>query len=376
MRNQDFENLRQLVSEDPAHLKDECLAVRILLEHFDIDKKQPSITINNIEHKQEKGKDIFYKLIPNEEIYYTLVALSLFTKRIDRENVLHEFIADNWITKHEVLTRWTWMQNQEILKKKGEYFNCLYQCRVGPRNRVNKLDVEFHALLKFLPCYCKQVNNEFLCLNKGESPDFVVVDNQGNKIGIEITQAHLNNNCIFEEKQRDQFVNALEKELQGTSFHIVIWRRPAWSSLNKKFPFIKQWLFQELGKISNQISGDKQKYIELPSLNFEISVCDKIGPSVICFCDEGTGRGYTDGEVVDLCTDYMVVTINDKLSKKRPDIRPCILVIYLNTGLPLTEFQEFQEVKAELTSKIHFQDLQTHFDEVYIYDDNIVVKVF
>ena len=58
MRNQDFENLRQLVSEDPAHLKDECLAVRILLEHFDIDKKQPSITINNIEHKQEKGKDI------------------------------------------------------------------------------------------------------------------------------------------------------------------------------------------------------------------------------------------------------------------------------------------------------------------------------
>ena len=126
MRNQDFENLRQLVSEDPAHLKDECLAVRILLEHFDIDKKQPSITINNIEHKQEKGKDIFYKLIPNEEIYYTLVALSLFTKRIDRENVLHEFIADNWITKHEVLTRWTWMQNQEILKKKGEYFNELY----------------------------------------------------------------------------------------------------------------------------------------------------------------------------------------------------------------------------------------------------------
>ena len=102
--------------------------------------------------------------------------MTVFIQVKTRDEILYELSSENWLNKHEVLTRWAWMKSQKALADKRRIrFNYLYECEVGERDGRQNLDREFYDFLHCLPEYSAQVGKEFLFLEKSESPDFVVV---------------------------------------------------------------------------------------------------------------------------------------------------------------------------------------------------------
>ena len=137
MRDDNFQSLRQFVSEKSRGPDEGCLAARKLLERFNAYREELSridvehlaaqwenlIAGRDIETLTEKEIEVGCKLEEDirrfnelrtikEETSYSLQALSFLIKRLDGKQVLNEINPQSWISKHEVLTRWAWMETQ------------------------------------------------------------------------------------------------------------------------------------------------------------------------------------------------------------------------------------------------------------------------
>lgn len=248
--------------------------------------------------------------------------------------------------------------------KDKKFFDDLYQCEVVPRERRQTVDREFYTLLKFLPEYSTQVGKQHLYLekNKNDLPDFLVVDSQSNKIGIEVTEAPLSVEYSYERKGKEKFVKILEDQLQHCSYAISIQERPRWSLLNKHSSRIKMWLHEELQRTRESLSAGRKEYIEFPSLNFRILVRKSKQPIIFYVSGEGNSKEREENQ--ELCNISICATIDNKLKRPKPSVRPCILAIYPNNGL----FNiDYQEVKSNVASLVGFQNVKAHFEEVICY---------
>ena len=145
-------------------------------------------------------------------------ALSLFVQNLNREEVLQHISNKRWIEQHEILTRWAWMTSQKEEIHKGTPFNHPYLCKVGGRVGRETLDREFYTFLLFLPGYFEGTETEYWFHQKlqppKDPPDFVAADKQGNKIGIEITEAPLKESNK-QEKQGEIVRQKLKEDFPG-----------------------------------------------------------------------------------------------------------------------------------------------------------------
>ena len=298
-------------------------------------------------------------------------ALSLFVQDLDREEVLRHISNKSWIKQHEILTRWAWMTRQkEEIKKRSKRkiisFNHLYLCKVGRRKRRKTLDREFETFRLFLPGYCKDTATEYLFYEKpcNDPPDFVAVDKQNNKVGIEITEAPLEESN-YQEKQGEIVRKKLKEDLPGlncTIEPIASNDQIDWSSLSKNYEELKSWIYQ-ISRLK------KYETFRNSDLGIRVSVrkCTSGSNSLIStgYSSSGNRDEYKSSEAI--CK-----AIKRKVEKNStPKIKPCILVIYENTDLTIVD----KKLVVDLVSENLKAQWQNLYEGVWIVIKGCVFKI-
>ena len=305
-------------------------------------------------------------------------ALSLFVQDLDREEVLRHISNKFWIEQHEILSRWAWMtrQKEEIKKKRSKRkiisFNHLYLCKVGRRKRRKNLDREFETFRLFLPGYCKDTATEYLFYEKpcNDPPDFVAVDKQGNKIGIEITEAPLEESGL-QTKKREEVVRKLAEDFSGlncTIESIASNDQPNWSELRKNYEELKSWICQifRLKKYKTFCNSD---------LGIRVSV-RKYEPG-----SNSSIAGYRSSSNIDehKASKAICKAITEKIKKGNkklekgitPKIKSCILVIYENTDLTIVD----KKLVVDLVSENLEAQWQNLYEGVWLVIKECVFKI-
>ncbi len=393
----DFEALRQLVSQKPSHLLDESSAAKILLERFDTccadlasinvnsvleewknvfaDRDVPSLTEVELNRGIELQTTLeWYERCDTERVklVLTLAALTFFVQNKTRNEILNELSAAEWITQHEVLTRWGWMISQKIMKEEQNAdFNYLYQCEVGERDGRQNLDREFYTFLHFLPKYCEQTKTMFLFLEKGESPDFVIIDQGQNKIGIEVTEAPLNATHAYEQKERERFFINLRNQLSDLPCSVTLLARPdpLWSGLNKDLASQLPSMISAIKNALSTIPSENDRRVKVRVQGFVFNI--KRSGSFEMGWDLSEPEYYGDFPEK-LFSTAVSAAVKKKLRKKVPEIRPCILVVYANTGLIGVHHAKTASLIRAIVSE---EKISTHFDQVYFSTDQECIGV-
>lgn len=322
------EILQDLIKNPPQDKEDEAVAADILVNNF-----------------------YFF-----QDTLFSIQALALFVQNLDREEVLQHILNKPWIEQHEILTRWAWMKYQKEEIENETPFNCPYLCKVGRREGRKTLDREFDTFLLFLRSYCEDTDTEYLFYEKLQSPndppDFVAEDKQGKKIGIEITEAPLNEESSYQEKQGEIVRKELKKDFPGlncTIEPIASDDQIDWSNLLKNYEELKNWICQ----ISRQTFYNSDLGIRMSIRRYEPESNSSIAT--------GSPRpfGYTDEYKASkaICN-----AIKKKVEKNSiPKIKPCILVIYENTGLTIAD----KRLVADLVSENLKAQWQRLYEEIW-----------
>ena len=291
-----------------------------------------------------------------QDTLFSIHALSLFVQNLDRVEVLRHISKNPWIEQHEILTRWAWMTSQKKEIENGKTFNHPYLCNVGRRDGRETLDREFDTFRLFLTDYCKDTKTEYWFYKKLQSPndppDFVAVDKQGNKIGIEITEAPLNEKSSYQEKQGEIVRQKLKEDFPGlncTIEPIASDDQIDWLRLLKNYEELKNWICQ----ISRQTFYNSDLGIRMSIRRYEPESNSSIAT--------GSPRpfGYTDEHKASkaICN-----AIKKKVEKNSiPKIKPCILVIYENTSLMIVD----KRLVADLVSENLKAQWQRLYEEVW-----------
>lgn len=347
-----------------------------LLSEWDLIKSDKSFP--NFENpKLEHALKVSSKVSQFEEIehllHITLLnihALSLFVQNLEREQVLQHVSSKPWIEQHEILTRWAWMTIQREEKQKERSFNHLYLCRVGSRVRRQNLDREFDTFRMFLPHFCGHTEREYLFYQKLQSPndppDFVAVDEHRNQIGIEITEAPLDEKSSFEEKQREIVVGKLMEDFKQLKYTLTIWSRPTWAELRDNYDKLKEWIanlisnsqLSLLDEIERFSRSDLKLHVSMSRSKYEFIVFDGSG--------EGSGQEYYGDIVEQKVSESSCKALFKKVNNSdHPKVKPCVLVIYENTSLPAVDYKKVTDLISE---KLNFQR-RLFYEQVWLVDD-------
>ncbi|MCY3870302.1 MAG: hypothetical protein OXG87_12145 [Gemmatimonadetes bacterium] len=333
------EILQKLIKNPPEEKEDEAVAAEILVNDF-------------------------YSF---QDTLLNIHALSLFVQGLDREEVLRHISNKSWIEQHEILTRWAWMTSQKEEIQKGTPFNSPYLCKVDRKVGRKTLDREFYTFRLFLPGYCKDTKTEYLFSEKLQSsndpPDFVAVDKQNNKIGIEITEAPLNEGSSYQEKQGEIVRQKLEEDFPRLNCIIGTVDgndQPDWAELLKNYEELSRWV----GKISGL---DKSKIFHHPHLKIRVRV------SILkCSIEIPIGHRSAGNRDEHKASKAICKAIARKVEKNStPKIKPCILVIYENTDLKIID----KKLVVDLVSENLEAQWQNLYEGVWLVIRGCVFKI-
>lgn len=373
-----IEILQALIKNPPQYKEDEAVAAEILLNEYEDCKQKLSefdedklvSEWNLIEDSFDDAVKVSSKLEYINQLKHcrqvTLLnihALSLFVQNLDREEVLRHISNKLWIEQHEIVTRWAWMTSQKEDRKKKRSkrkitsFNHLYLCKVGRRVRRETLDREFETFRLFLPGYCEDTETEYWFYEKpcNDPPDFVAADKQGNKIGIEITEAPLEESGL-QAKKREEVVRKLAEDFSGincTIESISFNDQIGWSSLLKNYEELKSWIYQ-ISRLK------KDKTFRKSDLGVRVSI-RKYEPG----SNSSILTGYQSSSNIDehKASKAICKAMKKKVEKNStPKIKPCILVIYENTGLTIVN----KRLVADLVSENLEAPWQRLYEEVWL----------
>jgi len=137
-----------------------------------------------------------------------LIALNYLIRGASREQIIDELKDESWFFKHEVLTRWCWSSAQKKAAQKGDPFNRIYLCEVGPDQGRTNLDREFFTYLTFMPHYQERFQEGYLiCKYNGvethTSPDFISINDDGDQLGIEVTEVRESDSDDFDAQENE-----------------------------------------------------------------------------------------------------------------------------------------------------------------------------
>ena len=302
-----------------------------------------------------------------QDTLFSIQALSLFVQNLDRAEVLQHISNKPWIEQHEILTRWAWMKYQKEEIENGTPFNCPYLCKVDRREGRKTLDREFYTFLSFLPSYCEDTATEYWFYQKLQSPndppDFVAEDKQGNKIGIEITEAPLSEESSYQAKKREEVVEKLKEDFPRLNCIIGtvdVNDQPDWSELLNNYEELSRWV----GKISGL---DKSKIFHNPHLKIQVRV------SILkCSIEIPVGHRSSGNINEHKASEAICKAIERKVEKNStPKIKPCILVIYENTSLTIVDKKLMVDLVSE-NLKVQWQNL---YEGVWLVIQDYVFRI-
>ncbi len=293
-----------------------------------------------------------------QHIKCTLEALFYLVKDFSIDEILSNICDLEWIMKHEILTKWFWMIEQQKEIKNNKSFNRPYLCEVGGNIKRKTLDREFHTYLIFAQSYNKKRNDEILICSKQKRPDFVVYDSYKNKIGIEITEALPDSAIVKERKQFEILFNRLREDFGDFKVTISFYKRPNWLILVNEYEFLKEWLYQLL------LKDMRNGTFENDELDISINIREnKERLFLIDASGDESGLPFVGDIIEQRVTELILSAIKKKLKKDYS--KPIVLVVYENTGHFATRYDNV--IKRCLSDEVIKS--QTKFSEIWIATD-------
>lgn len=319
-----------------------------------------------------------------QELGYAAVALSHLIRGSSREQVLSDLGDSRWVERHQILTRWAWDRAQRKGIEAGQEFNLPFLGRVGPRNGRKRLDREFSTLLRFLMLYRPASRQDLLLANyQGDtnlSPDFDLVDEAGKLLGLEVTELAGAEETYVEEEARERVESAIEASLLHRSVLLTVLTRPSWRDLEGCLGELLPWLQSVLkGEEKSVRQGCKEIFRtrlggKLPrALGVEIEARHGATDSRVgdLSGDNGSGRPWVGAEVEKRVSGWATKAISKKAKKPAPKTKPCVLVLYENSVLPLVDLRQVRRLVRDRLGP----DFKSHFREIWITKEHEAVRL-
>ena len=321
------------------------------------------------------------------ELSYKLIPLQYIIQGHTRKQVLKDLENEEWEFKHQIITRWGWMDYQRKQIKAKQRSKFPFECKLGRWDIRNTEDYEFYVLLHFLPEYKHQTKKEYLYYKRHDerqmSPDFIL--SNGNKeMGIEMTMAPQTDSYGKLLSYQSQFNNQLRHWFENAPFAIKIDEISSWHDVFIQAETIKEacdlsHLLYKSEKLRNQtfqwdnirvstykknsvphitIKVDKERIFKghiIPEKNWSITV------------SRGFKRDTKDQEMDDIetCLESILHRINDK-HRSKPEANT-ILVIW-----PINEFVDLDYQGLCKQLRKHKKDIPYHqsFKETWLFTGN------
>lgn len=265
--------------------------------------------------------------------FFAVRAIIFACARLDREEILRVLQEEPWFVKHEILARWGWLDAHQLLTSRNLRLDQPFSFRVASRGRAGRrVDREFYQLLTFVNGLRAATGEELLFVEKGETPDFRLETTAGLPVGVEVTEAPVSWEWAAERDAEEEFLKMAWSVLGQRGIHLHILEPPSWRILETRLPEAEAWLLDTLAQWETH-----REPTRLSSAALELSIEPSSWPHpAITVSDE---RGLT-GDDIQAGTlqleESIASAITGKLqrpdgrARKRPEVRPCHLVIYPN----------------------------------------------
>lgn len=304
--------------------------------------------------------------------FFSLAAIGFLASGATRADILAILKDQTWAMRHEVLTRWGWVGEHRRLLKQGESLQAPYTCTVAGRGHFERgLDREFYALLLFLHSLRAQTGQELLFAAKQETPDFVLEDEEGKRIGVEMTEASVSDAWDKERDAEKRVLDVVKVSAEPLPLHVHILEPNSWLPLLDRLTAVEHWW-----KVQLELIGLPLKKTTIKNQELELAIQLSPAPRFSLSWSDPRGKTGTDIQRESL---QLQATLRERIQKKivkngklrrQPSVRPCYLVVYPNHDLG----QDLEEAVKEFF-KHPPVDVQSHFDGVWLSNETWLAKL-
>jgi hypothetical protein len=190
--------------------------------------------------------------------FFNLIAIGFFSANLLWEEIVDRLDKQSWATKHEILTRWGWMNTHSDLLRKGNFLPAPYLCSLALKGQHGrKADKEFYQLLHFLHALRAQTGEELLFYAKQETPDFKLKDANGREVGAEMTEVPISEEWYQGQDAAAQVLSLVHAQFKDQFVHIHVRQPLSWLALSDRLSEIQRWISSEvsrLGAIKSKIT--------------------------------------------------------------------------------------------------------------------------
>lgn len=325
-----------------------------LLNNHELDKA--------IKHKRKI--DEYHALKDLEVTCYHIIALYYFAKGKTNKQIKY-YLRKNTINEvNEIIIRKEWMAYH---KNNPKSTNLHYLCQVGTAVERKKDDREFYVLLKGIISLNKLHDAKYLYDQKckNDPPDFVILDEHQNNLGIEITEAPYSQDFNKKNKDQEEFFQSLRTELSGLDVVITFKERIPWDEMNLDKQNIILWL-KKVALETLENNTEQRVFV----YNEKIRIKIKRSSDFLHLFDITDINGKSDGfrgNEDNLAIPSILNAIQRK-AKIDPKVTPTDLWIYPNNDLLKIDY-------VEVAKTVDTTAIQHKFAAVYIVTEESIVKL-
>ena len=338
--------------------------------------------IKELTDEGQKNLEPFFPSLYNQgivseklkELRYLARAFYFFLAGKTPHEVMIIMKGKNWNQLHEISVRLAWMIRQKDLILRGNQFNHPFLCYVGGQANRRNMDREFYSIMTFISLFSKRRKAKYLfdsipsaSIPSIPRPDFIIKDQSGNRLGIEVTEANSNSGSHFEDETREKLQKKFRNLFKRKTFTILLHSNPNWNLISAELEQVVKWVRSESKKAEKALMINAVYSTSNPRYN--ISLRFDRGTGAYSFFDSGgtiigiqpevnLGKGIKD-------------RIEAKLKKKKSDIRPCYLVVFMREGVP---FMKTKVVKTYASKGLGKRFL-SHFDQIWAVKEGRLIKI-
>lgn len=307
------------------------------------------------------------------ESFFSLVALGLVASGACHEEILDLLRDQSWATKHEILARWGWMGEHLRMLNEGKQLDNPLYCLVAHRGQLGRtVDKEFYSLLSFLHCLRAVEGRELVFFAKQQTPDSILIDAKGNRVGAEMTEVSISDEWDTEQDDQRLFYKAIMANLEKIFAWVHVENPPSWSAIKNHLSDFDAWLAE---KSKGIVTIEDEVELSNEELGLRITLRPSEGRLAWISSGNTRPKGDNTQEASDAMHETLRRRIENKIvkegkPKKKPSIDPCYLVVYPNHDWDV----DLERVVTKFSRRPPI-DVSSHFSEVWLSNEERLVRL-
>ncbi len=308
----------------------------------------------------------------------SLLALRFLQEGGSLAEIQAKIARETWAHRLEISCRYLWMSFHAKLISAGDAPESPFSCVVGDRGSMERAgDREYYQLLLYLHARKLDFGDEWLPLKKGETPDFIVDDSHGSRIGVEVGEAPKSQAWADAQDCAECVFRAIRRLVRSQRVILTFLEPFDWQAVSKEILPFRAWLKEEILGLPARMQHCRD--IRFQSADCQVTIERARTGMILSHDPEGLSGDDVDRLTLDLAAGIRFA-VHKKLFKtepgggtrerKRPSIRPCHLVLYPNddSGADVARSCELVRLGPPLNAS-------SHFDSVWVSNENLLLQI-